>query len=102
MQDLCKQGVIKAIGVSNFYPDRLVDLIDYNEVTEMTRVASTCLTSGKPVVCGAVAVAAACAVVNPCGLARVPVWADRSAVISRPLGSSTRCSSRSPAATPAR
>jgi len=79
MQDLCKQGVIKAIGVSNFYPDRLVDLIDYNEVTEMTRVASTCLTSGKPVVCGAAAVAAACAVVNPCGLAP-------GAGVGRPLG----------------
>jgi 2,5-diketo-D-gluconate reductase A len=33
MQDLYKQGVVKAIGVSNFYPDRLVDLIDHNEVT---------------------------------------------------------------------
>src|SRR5215216_1897126 len=33
MQDLYKQGVVKAIGVSNFYPDRLVDLIDHNEIT---------------------------------------------------------------------
>ena len=33
MQDLYKQGLIKAIGVSNFYPDRLVDLVDHNEVT---------------------------------------------------------------------
>ena len=33
MQELYKQGVIKAIGVANFYPDRLVDLIDHNEVT---------------------------------------------------------------------
>ena len=32
MQDLHKQGLIRAIGVSNFYPDRLVDLIDHNEV----------------------------------------------------------------------
>lgn len=33
MQDLHGQGAIRAIGVSNFYPDRLVDLIDHNEIT---------------------------------------------------------------------
>jgi len=33
MQDLHKDGLIRAIGVSNFYPDRLVDLIDHNEIT---------------------------------------------------------------------
>jgi 2,5-diketo-D-gluconate reductase A len=33
MQELHRQGVIKAIGVSNFHPDRLVDLIDHNEIT---------------------------------------------------------------------
>jgi 2,5-diketo-D-gluconate reductase A len=32
MQDLYKEGLSRAIGVSNFYPDRLVDLIDHNEV----------------------------------------------------------------------
>ena len=32
MQELHKQGLIRAIGVSNFHPDRLVDLIDHNEV----------------------------------------------------------------------
>ena len=32
MQDLHRQSVIKAIGVSNFHPDRLVDLIDHNEI----------------------------------------------------------------------
>jgi 2,5-diketo-D-gluconate reductase A len=32
MQQLHRKGVVKAIGVSNFYPDRLVDLIDHNEV----------------------------------------------------------------------
>src|SRR3954467_5017454 len=31
MQDLNRQGVLKAIGVSNFYPGRLVSLIDHNE-----------------------------------------------------------------------
>jgi len=33
MQELHREGLIRAIGVSNFYPDRLVDLIDHNEVT---------------------------------------------------------------------
>lgn len=33
MQDLHRQGLTRAIGVSNFYPDRLVDLIDHNELT---------------------------------------------------------------------
>lgn len=32
MQELYKEGRIRAIGVSNFYPDRLVDLIIHNEV----------------------------------------------------------------------
>jgi 2,5-diketo-D-gluconate reductase A len=33
MQELHRQGGARAIGVSNFYPDRLVDLIANNEVT---------------------------------------------------------------------
>jgi len=33
MQELNREGVAKAIGVSNFYPDRLVDLIEHNDVT---------------------------------------------------------------------
>jgi 2,5-diketo-D-gluconate reductase A len=33
MQDLNREGVARAIGVSNFHPDRLVDLIDHNELT---------------------------------------------------------------------
>ncbi len=32
MQDLYKEGRVKAIGVSNFYPDRLIDLIIHNEI----------------------------------------------------------------------
>jgi 2,5-diketo-D-gluconate reductase A len=33
MSELNRQGLVRAIGVSNFYPDRLVDLIDHNEIT---------------------------------------------------------------------
>ena len=32
MQDLYKEGRVKAIGVSNFHPDRLIDLIIHNEI----------------------------------------------------------------------
>ena len=32
LETLCKQGVIRTIGVSNFNPDRLVDLIAFNEI----------------------------------------------------------------------
>lgn len=32
MQDLYKEGRVKAIGVSNFHPDRLIDLIVHNEI----------------------------------------------------------------------
>src|SRR6476646_2077167 len=32
MQELYKGGRIRAIGVSNFYPDRLIDLIIHNEI----------------------------------------------------------------------
>lgn len=32
LETLCAEGKLRAIGVSNFTPDRLVDLIAYNEV----------------------------------------------------------------------
>lgn len=32
MEEMYKSGKIRAIGVSNFYPDRLVDLIKFNEI----------------------------------------------------------------------
>jgi 2,5-diketo-D-gluconate reductase A len=41
MQGLHKQGLIKAIGVSNFYPDRLVDLIDHNDIAPAVNQVET-------------------------------------------------------------
>jgi 2,5-diketo-D-gluconate reductase A len=35
MEELNRQGLARAIGVSNFYPDRLADLIAHNEVAPM-------------------------------------------------------------------
>src|SRR4249920_651854 len=32
IQDLYKEGKVRAIGVSNFHPDRLIDLIIHNEI----------------------------------------------------------------------
>lgn len=32
MEELCKQGKIRAIGISNFYPDRVMDLVLNNEI----------------------------------------------------------------------
>lgn len=33
LQDANREGLVRAIGVSNFYPDRLLDLVAHNEVT---------------------------------------------------------------------
>jgi 2,5-diketo-D-gluconate reductase A len=41
MQDLYGEGLIKAIGVSNFYPDRLVDLITHNDVAPAVNQVET-------------------------------------------------------------
>src|SRR3954449_11858762 len=42
MQGINKEGVARAIGVSNFYPDRLVDLIANNETTCLFRSSPAC------------------------------------------------------------
>jgi 2,5-diketo-D-gluconate reductase A len=41
MVDLYKEGKLKAIGVSNFYPDRLVDLALFNEITPQVNQVET-------------------------------------------------------------
>ena len=41
MEELCKAGRIRAIGVSNFYPDRLLDLILHNEVVPAVNQVET-------------------------------------------------------------
>jgi len=41
MQELYRDGLIRAIGVSNFHPDRLVDLIDHSEVTPAVNQVET-------------------------------------------------------------
>lgn len=41
MQELYREGRIKAIGVSNFYPDRLIDLIVHNEVVPAVNQTET-------------------------------------------------------------
>lgn len=35
LEKLYKDGVIRAIGVSNFYPDRLADMVAFNEIAPM-------------------------------------------------------------------
>ncbi|WP_410566700.1 aldo/keto reductase [Amycolatopsis sp. cmx-4-61] len=41
MQKLHTDGLVKAIGVSNFHPDRLVDLVIHNEVAPAVRQIET-------------------------------------------------------------
>ncbi|GKU23449.1 aldo/keto reductase [Clostridium folliculivorans] len=41
MEELYKEGKLKAIGVSNFYPDRLIDLIKFNEVVPAVNQVET-------------------------------------------------------------
>ncbi|MFC8661283.1 aldo/keto reductase [Streptomyces sp. NPDC057199] len=41
MESLHRDGLARAIGVSNFHPDRLIDLIDHNEVTPAVNQVET-------------------------------------------------------------
>lgn len=41
MEELYKEGKLKAIGVSNFYSDRLIDLIKFNKVVPMVNQVET-------------------------------------------------------------
>ncbi|WP_160723488.1 aldo/keto reductase [Bacillus sp. USDA818B3_A] len=41
MEELYREGKIRAIGVSNFYPDRLIDLIIHNEVVPAVNQVET-------------------------------------------------------------
>jgi len=41
MEDLYREGLIKAIGVSNFLPDRLMDLIVHNEIVPAVNQVET-------------------------------------------------------------
>lgn len=41
MEDLYREGKIRAIGVSNFYPDRLMDFIMHNEIVPAVNQVET-------------------------------------------------------------
>ncbi len=41
MEELYKAGIIKAIGVSNFYPDRYIDLVQFSEVVPAVNQVET-------------------------------------------------------------
>lgn len=49
MHELHRQGLIRPIGVANSHTDRLVDLIDHNEITPaVSQVEFTPSSSGQP------------------------------------------------------
>ena len=41
LEKLYRDGVIRAIGVSNFYPDRLADMVAFNEIAPMVNQVET-------------------------------------------------------------
>jgi len=41
LEELYKEGILRAIGVSNFYPDRLVDIANFSEICPMVNQVET-------------------------------------------------------------
>lgn len=41
MEDAYKEGKVKAIGISNFYPDRLIDICQFNEIVPAVNQVET-------------------------------------------------------------
>lgn len=41
MEEACREGKLRAIGVSNFYPDRLIDLCQFAEITPAVNQVET-------------------------------------------------------------
>jgi len=41
LEELYKEGKIRAIGVSNFYPDRLADMVAFNEIPPQVNQVET-------------------------------------------------------------
>lgn len=41
MEEAYKEGKLRAIGVSNFYPDRLIDLCQFAEIAPMVNQVET-------------------------------------------------------------
>ena len=41
LEDLCEEGKLRAIGVSNFYPDRLVDICSFTRIKPMVNQVET-------------------------------------------------------------
>ena len=41
MEELYNEGILKAIGVSNFYPDRLVDIASFDDIVPMVNQVET-------------------------------------------------------------
>ena len=49
MEEAYKNGQLRAIGVANFYPDRLIDLCQFAEIAPMVnQVETMCSSSSKP------------------------------------------------------